>query len=127
MKLLCLLLMLPLPAFAADQRVLDAVLMCESSNMHYEPKKINGKPNPRAGQVRWGDDGLSRGRCQFCRPTFMEQAAIAKKNGNWPFGKPRWLNEQQQLWLMNDMFDRGVKLRRRWTCYRKLYEFQPMD
>lgn len=123
MKLLYLLMLLSLPTHAADQKVLNAVLMCESSNLHYEPKKIKGKPNPRAGQVRYGDDGLSRGRAQFCRTTFYEQAAEAKKEGKWPFGKPRWFDEAQQLWLMNYMFDKG--LARRWTCFRKLYP--PMD
>lgn len=118
-----LLFFLSLSAFAADEQVLKAVRICESSDMHYEPAKIKGKPNPRAGQVRWGDDGVSRGVAQFRKETFYENAAIAKKEGKWPFGKPRWFNEQQQLWLMNYMLDKG--LGRRWTCFRRLYP--PMD
>ena len=115
MKRLALLILLSHPpAYAAPEALKKAILMCESSNMHYEP---------HSKRVRFGDDGISRGIAQFRKETFYEQAAVAKKDGTWPFGKPRWFDEQQQLWLLNDMLDRGMG--RRWTCYRKL--MQPMD
>lgn len=111
------------PADAASEALKQAILMCESSDMHYEPKKLRGKQNPRAGMVRWGDDGISRGIAQFRKETFYEQAADAKKEGKWPFGKPRWFSEKQQLWLLDYMLDKG--LGNRWTCYRTLT--RPMD
>ena len=93
---------------AADQRLVDAILMCESSNRHYE----------RDGRVRFGDDGISRGIAQFRRETFYEFAAMAKKQGRWPFKRPRWFDEQQQIHLLKWGLDNH--LGKRWTCYREL-------
>lgn len=100
-----ILLMLALPAHASDKALLDAVVQCESSGRH----TVHGK-------VMCGDDGISCGIAQFQRETFYEFARDAKKE--WPFGKPRWLDKEQQLWLMNWAIDHGHG--RRWTCYRKL-------
>lgn len=96
-------------AQAADAALKRAILMCESSNRHYDFK---------TKRVRYGDDGVSRGIAQFRKETFYEQVAVAKNAGTWPFGKPRWFSKEQQLWLLNDMLDRGLGAR--WTCYRKL-------
>ena len=109
LKHLAMLLMLySAHSFAADQRLVDAILMCESSNRHYELD----------GRVRFGDDGISRGIAQFRKETFYEFAAMAKKQGKWPFKRPRWFDEQQQIYLLKWGLDNGYS--RRWTCWRKL-------
>jgi len=109
MKHLAILLMLySTHSVAADQRLVDAILMCESSNRHYE----------RDGRVRFGDDGISRGIAQFRKETFYEFAAMAKKQGRWPFKRPRWFDEQQQIHLLKWGLDNH--LGKRWTCYREL-------
>lgn len=107
MKKLCaLLLFVSHPVHAADAQLKKNILMCESSNRHYDF---------HSDRIRYGDDGVSRGIAQFRRETFYEQAAAAKRAGKWPFKKPRWLNKEQQLWLMDYMLDKG--LGQRWTCY----------
>ena len=65
-----------------------------------------------------GDDGVSRGIVQFRKETFYEFAEMAKKQGVWRFGKPRWLDPQQQVFLLEWGIDNGYG--RRWTCYREL-------
>lgn len=95
-------------AIAADPKLVNAILLCESSNRHYE----------KDGRVRFGDDGISRGIAQFRKETFYEFAALAIKQHKWPFKYPNWFNEEQQLWLLNWGLDNGYG--RRWTCWRKL-------
>ena len=107
-RLVLLLMLLYVPhAIAADQQLVDAILMCESSNRHYELD----------GRVRFGDDGISRGIAQFRKETFYEFAAMAKKQGRWPFKRPRWFDEQQIHLLKWGLDNRYGK---RWTCWRKL-------
>jgi len=98
MKHLAILLMLySAHSAAADQRLVDAILMCESSNRHYELD----------GRVRFGDDGISRGIAQFHKETFYEFASMAKKQGRWPFKRPRWFDERQQIHLLHWGLDNG--------------------
>jgi len=104
-----LLLLCVFSAHAADAKLKHDILMCESSNRHYD---FHSK------RVRYGDDGVSRGIAQFRRETFYEQAEAARRDKRWPFGKPEWFNEKQQLWLFDYMLDKG--LGDRWTCYRKI-------
>jgi hypothetical protein len=108
MRVIILFLVLTTQAHAVDQILVNSILMCESSNRHLE----------RDGRVRFGDDGISRGIAQFRKETFYEFASMAKRQGKWPFGKPRWFDEKQQLWLLNWGVDNGYG--RRWTCWRKL-------
>jgi len=109
MRTICIILMLySAHVGAADKSLMHDILMCESSNRHYE----------RDGRVRFGDDGISRGIAQFRRETFYEFAAMAKKQHKWPFKRPRWFDEQQQLWLLEWGLDQGYG--KRWTCWRKL-------
>ena len=92
------------PAKAADTKLMVDIMICESGLKHDAV----------------GDDGVSRGIAQFRKETFFEFAAMAKKQGKWKFGKPYWLNPQQQVFLLEWGLDNGYG--RRWTCYRKLTE-----
>ena len=88
-------------AYAADSRLMYQIMMCESSL------------NPHAV----GDDGVSRGIAQFRKETFYEFAAMAQIE-RLGFGKPDWMNPQQQIYLLAWGLDNGYG--RRWTCYRKI-------
>ena len=86
---------------AADQKLMHRILMCESS---FRPDAI-------------GDDGVSRGIAQFRKETFYEFAEMAQIE-RIGFGKPRWINPQQQIYLLAWGLDHGYG--NRWTCYRKI-------
>ncbi|MFA6063845.1 MAG: hypothetical protein WC736_14755 [Gallionella sp.] len=96
-------ILLCLPAHAADARLMLNIMTCESGMRHSAV----------------GDDGVSRGIAQFRKDTFYEFAAIAIKRREWNYkrlGKPHWLNPVQQVFLLEWGLDNGYA--DRWACYR---------
>lgn len=107
MKRFLILVMLGLfcgEAAATDARLMLNIMICESG--------MNSNAI--------GDDGVSRGIAQFRKETFYEFAAMAKKQNRWDsrLGEPRWMNAQQQVFLLEWGIDNGYGAR--WTCWRKL-------
>jgi hypothetical protein len=81
--------------------MLTQIVMCESSG------------NPEA----IGDRGKARGICQFHEKTFY---AFAKLAG---LEHPKWLNTDDQLYLLRWALSTDVKYARAWTCFRSLYVY----
>lgn len=83
-------------AHAADQKLVKAIIQCESS-----------------GRTKvWGDDHVSYGIAQFRKETFYEFAAMARlKHADIK-------NPKQQVYLLNWGLDHSYG--NRWTCYRKI-------
>jgi hypothetical protein len=102
------------PARAADSTLIFNIVQCESSWIH----------KYKSGRLRCGDDGVSCGIAQFRKDTFYEFAKMARKEHLWHFGKPKYDNERQQMFLLIWGVDHGYG--RRWTCYRKITA-DPMD
>ena len=89
-------------AEAANQILLNKIVLCESSS----------RPSV------CGDDGVSCGIAQFKRKTFYYMATLAIKDGSWTkeLGTPRWMSESQQVFLLNWALDTGRGWN--WTCYK---------
>ena len=87
-------LLTPFAAHAADERLVHAIIMCESSGRLHV----------------WGDDHTSYGIAQFQQVTFNEMKHAAHMR------RLTWQNPKHQVILMRWMLDHGHAAR--WTCWR---------
>ena len=89
-------ILLILPAHAADHRVVNKIIACESSH----------RPHV------WGDGGLAYGQAQFHKKTFNWMKHKAGMNGL------QWKNNAHQVLLLHWALDNGYGSH--WSCFRKL-------